>query len=74
MRRSSRGLGSPTAFSAVWAQCTKATIPIVPIVVPSNVNFEAVDIAVDLNAYANGQSKCHCPKLFKVAASPGRLA
>ena len=45
-----------------------------PIVVPSNVNFEAVDIAVDLNAYAYGQSKCHCPKLFKVAASPGRLA
>lgn len=55
------GLGSLTAFSAVWAQCTKATIPIVPIVVPSNVNFEAVDIGVDLNAYACDLSKCSVP-------------
>ena len=50
-------MGSLTAFSAVWAQCTKATIPIVPIVVPSNVNFEAVDIAIGLNAYARDLPK-----------------
>jgi hypothetical protein len=60
-------LGSLTAFSAVWAQCTKATIPIVPIVVPSNVNFEAVDIAIDSLAICqNGTALLET--IFKVAA------
>ena len=68
-----KGLGSLTAFSAVWAQCTKATIPIVPIVVPSNVNFEAVDIAIDSLAICqNGTALLET--IFKVAASLGKIS
>lgn len=37
-----------TAFSAVWAQWTKATMPIVPTIVPASVTLEAVDMIMDL--------------------------
>jgi hypothetical protein len=47
-------------------------MPIVPIVVPSNVNFEAVDIATGMSRcrLANRDFVCgQCKDDFKVAAS-----